>query len=96
MFVFKKLKQIKIRVSARTIKPTKKVHGVKEHTEKQFQKYFVPGNNIAIDESTVGFKGMISFESYSLKRKVQNGSLWLFILTDSGSGYVQGIIPSIL
>lgn len=32
---------------------TRKVHGVIEDIEKQFQKYFVPGKNIAIDESTV-------------------------------------------
>jgi hypothetical protein len=36
------------------IKRVRKVHGVIEHTEKQFQKYFVPGKNTAIDESAVG------------------------------------------
>jgi hypothetical protein len=39
----------------RAVKRKKKVHGVIEHTEKQFQKNFVAGKNTAIDESTVGF-----------------------------------------
>jgi hypothetical protein len=54
--------------SNRIIERSKKVHGVKEHMEKQFQKYFVPGNNVAIDESTVGFKGKISFKTYNPKK----------------------------
>jgi DNA relaxase NicK len=41
----------------------KKVHGVIKHIEKQFQKNFVPGKNIVIDESTVGFKHKIIFEN---------------------------------
>jgi hypothetical protein len=36
------------------IKRTKKVHGVREHTEKQCQEYFVPHKKIAIDGSTFG------------------------------------------
>jgi hypothetical protein len=41
--------------SSRAIKRTKKVHGMTEYTEKQFQKYFMPGKKIAKDESAVGF-----------------------------------------
>jgi hypothetical protein len=47
------------------IKRTKKVHGVIEHIEKQLQKYFVLGKNIAIAELTVGFKGKIIFKTYN-------------------------------
>jgi hypothetical protein len=35
----------------------------------KFQKNFVPGKNIVIDESTVGFKLKIIFETYNPKRK---------------------------
>jgi hypothetical protein len=38
-----------------------------EHIEKQFQKSFVPGKSIAIDESTVGFKHKIIFKIYDQK-----------------------------
>jgi hypothetical protein len=61
--------------SNRTIRRTKKVHGVIEYIEKQFQKHFVPGKNVAIDESTVGFKGQISFKTYNPKKNLQNGAL---------------------
>jgi hypothetical protein len=51
----------------RAIKGTKKVHGVIEHIDKQFQKYFVPVKNITIDKSTVGFKGKIISKIYNPK-----------------------------
>jgi hypothetical protein len=70
--------------SNRTIKRTNKVHGVIEHIEKQFQKYFVPGKNVAIDESAVGFKGKISFKTYNPKKILQNGAL--------GCSYWQTVI----
>jgi hypothetical protein len=35
--------------SSQALRRTKKVRGVIEHLEKQFQKYFEPGINIAID-----------------------------------------------
>jgi hypothetical protein len=40
-----------------------------EYIEKQFQKNFVPGKNIAIAESTVGFKCKIFFETYNKEKK---------------------------
>jgi hypothetical protein len=51
--------------SSQAIKRTKKVHGVIEHTEKQFLKNFVPGKSIAIHESTVWFKLKIIFKIYN-------------------------------
>jgi hypothetical protein len=49
---------------------TKKMHGVIEHIKKQFQKFFVPGKNVAIAESTVGFKGKISSKTYNRKKNL--------------------------
>jgi hypothetical protein len=46
----------------------KKVHGVIKHIEKQCQKNFVPGKNIVIYESIVGFKCKIIFETYNPKK----------------------------
>jgi hypothetical protein len=51
--------------SNRAIKRTKKVHGVIELTEKQFQRTFVPGKSIAIDESTAEFKHKRIFKIYN-------------------------------
>jgi hypothetical protein len=64
------------------IKRVRKVHGVIKNIEKQFQKYFVPSKNIAIDESTVGFKGKIIFKTYNAKeptKKLKNQCVCLTI-----------------
>jgi hypothetical protein len=50
-----------------SIKRSNKLHWAIEHMVKQFQTYFVPGKNIATDESTVGFKGKIIFKIYNAK-----------------------------
>jgi hypothetical protein len=50
----------------------KKVHDVIDHIQKQFQKDFVPGKNIVIDEKTVGFKCKIVSEIYNRKDVVGN------------------------
>jgi hypothetical protein len=42
--------------SNRTVNRINKVYWETEHIEKLFQKLFEPGIDIAIDESTVGFK----------------------------------------
>jgi hypothetical protein len=39
------------------------------YTEKQFQEIFVPGEDTAIDKSTVGFKGKIIFKTYNPKNQ---------------------------
>lgn len=78
--------------SNRAIRRTRKIHGVIEHIERQFQKYFVPDRNIAIDESTIGFKGKIIFKTYNPKKPTKWG-MRLFVLADSNSGYVHSIIP---
>jgi hypothetical protein len=49
-------------------KRTKKVHGMIENIQKQFQTYFVPGKNSATDESTVGFESKIIFRTYDTKK----------------------------
>jgi hypothetical protein len=59
--------------SSWTIRRTKKLHGVVEHVEKQFQKYFVPGKNIAVDESTVGSRPK-QFSKLVIQKKQQNGA----------------------
>jgi hypothetical protein len=78
--------------SNQAIKRTNKVHGVIEHIEKEFQKYSVPGKNIAIDKSTVVFRGKIIYQTYNPKKLTKWG-IRLFVLADSDTGYVHSIIP---
>jgi hypothetical protein len=60
------------------IKRVRKVHRVIKHIMKQFQKYFVPSQHIAIDESTVGFKGKIIFKTYNPKKPRSGASEYLY------------------
>jgi hypothetical protein len=52
--------------SNQAVKKTRKYMGC-DKTYKRFQKNFVPGKNIVINESTVGFKHKIIFETYNPK-----------------------------
>jgi hypothetical protein len=74
----------------RAIRRTKKADGVLEHS-KQFKKYFLPGENIVRDESTVCFKGKTIWKTYNPKKPIKWG-IRLFILVDSDAGYVHSII----
>ena len=74
------------------LKRMRKIHGMIEKIENLFQKYFVPGRNIAIDESTVGFKGKVIFKTYNPKKPTKWG-IRIFVLADSDTGYVHSIIP---
>jgi hypothetical protein len=56
--------------------PSNKANGPSEGQEstwgyRTFQQDFVPGKNIAIDESTVGFKRIIIFETYNPKKPMK-------------------------
>jgi hypothetical protein len=42
--------------------------------EKQFQKNFVSGRNIVIDDSIIGFKRKIIFETYNKKKNQRSGA----------------------
>lgn len=81
-----------IQVDNEALKRTQKIHGIIEKIEKLFHKYFIPGRNIAIDESTVGFKGKILFKTYNPKKPTKWG-IRIFVLADSDTGYVHSIIP---
>jgi hypothetical protein len=49
----------------------------------------VPGTDIAIDDSTVGFKNKIIFITYNpMKWRIR-----LFVLAENDTGYVHDIIP---
>jgi hypothetical protein len=53
----------------------------------------VQGKNIAMDESTVGFKHKIIFETYNSTKPMKWG-IRLFVSADSDTGYVHSIIPN--
>jgi len=41
---------------------------VREYIDNKCKELYVPGRNVGIDESTVGFKGRIQFKCYNPKK----------------------------
>jgi hypothetical protein len=64
-----------------------KMKNVSEYFDNKCKELYVPGRNVAIDRSTVGFKGRIQFKCYNLKKPTKWG-LWIFCLCDSENGCV--------
>ena len=55
-----------------------------------FAAAFTPGQQIAIDESVISFKGRVSFRQY-LKGKPHPWGLKAFVLSDSKTGYLHQV-----
>jgi hypothetical protein len=69
-----------------------KVKNVSEYIDIKCKELCVPGRNVTVDESTVGFKGRIQFKCYNPKKPTKWG-LRIFCLCDSENGYVFFYIP---
>jgi hypothetical protein len=69
-----------------------KVKNVSEYIDNKCKEPYVPGRNVAIDESIVHFKGRIQFKCYNPK-KPKKRDLQIFCLCDSENGYVFLHIP---
>ena len=68
------------------------VSGFLEYINSKFLDYFTPGEQICVDESTIKFKGRISFITYNPKKPTKWG-IRVYTLADSNTGYICGIIP---
>jgi hypothetical protein len=81
-------------VAAQGSVPTRrsKVKNVSGYIDNKCKELYVPEKNVAIDESTVGFKGRIQFKCYNPKKPTKWG-LRIFCLCDSENGYVFSHIP---
>ena len=69
-----------------------KVKSVVEHTQKKNLEYFLPDREIAVDESTIGFKGRVAWKMYNPQKPTKWG-LRVFALCDSATGYVCTFEP---
>lgn len=63
-----------------------------EYLNAKFAEYFIPGQNICVDESIVKFKGKISFITYNPNKPTKWG-IRIYVLADSETGYVYNILP---
>ena len=56
------------------------------------REYFVPNENISIDESTIGFKGRVLWKCYNPNKPTKWG-LRVYTMCESVSAYVVGFVP---
>ncbi|CAK9816388.1 PiggyBac transposable element-derived protein 4 [Anthophora quadrimaculata] len=68
------------------------VSGFLEYINERFLNYFIPGEQICVDESTVKFKGRISFITYNPMKPTKWG-IRVYTLADSNTGFICGILP---
>jgi hypothetical protein len=69
-----------------------KVRNVLSYLDKKFREYYVPENKVSVDESTVGFKGKVSFKVYN-KDKPTRWGMKVFVLSESKTGYICAMEP---
>lgn len=69
-----------------------KVRNVVEYIDNKCRENYVPGQKIAIDESTIGFKGRVVFKMYNPQKPTKWG-LRVYVLADCATGYVSVLLP---
>jgi len=70
----------------------RKVENIVKHMKEKCLEYFFPGPDIAIDETTVAFKGRVAFRMYNPQKPTKWG-LRVYVLADSDTGYVSVFEP---
>lgn len=70
--------------------PGKKINKIKDVLQmliSNFQQYFVPGRNLSVDETMVGFRGRFAAKQYMPAKPTKYG-IKAFTLADGENGYV--------
>jgi hypothetical protein len=57
---------------------TQKVSNYLKYIDARFREHFIPGQNLWVDESVVGFKGKIPFITYNPKKPTNGESVSMF------------------
>jgi hypothetical protein len=70
----------------------KNIQNFLQYLEEKFRSYFVPGQAISVDESTVSFKKQISFKTYNPKKPTKWG-MKIYVLADSATGHIRTFLP---
>lgn len=63
-----------------------------DHMKAMSRHYFNPGDKVAIDESTISFKGKVVFRVYNPNKPTKFG-MKIFVVSDSTNGYIYDFIP---
>ena len=68
-----------------------KVQSLADHINLKCREYFVPYGHIAVDESTIGFKGRVSWKCYNLNKPTKWG-VRVYNMCDNASGYIVAFV----
>nr|CAH7735314.1 unnamed protein product [Callosobruchus chinensis] len=68
-----------------------KVKPVLDHLQRKFMSVYIPGKNISVDESLIGWKGRLSWKQYIPSKRKRFG-IKLFMLCESSTGYIYNFI----
>ncbi|XP_011135111.1 piggyBac transposable element-derived protein 4 isoform X2 [Harpegnathos saltator] len=71
---------------------TRKISSYLDFLNKKFMEHYIPEKNLSIDESTVGFKGRVSFRTYNMQKPTKWG-LRVYILADTRTSYLYSFVP---
>ena len=69
-----------------------KVQRLADHINLKCHEYFVPYEHIAVDESTIGFKGRVSWKCYN-PNKPTKWRLRVYTMCGGTSGYIVAFVP---
>lgn len=69
-----------------------KMRSIVKYIDGKCREHFSPGQKICVDESTVGFKGRISFKCYNPQKPTKWG-LRIYVLADCVTGYISAFEP---
>lgn len=68
------------------------IRPIVDHMKTMCQLFYSPSDFVAVDESTISFKGRVSFRVYNPQKPVKFG-MKLFVLSDCENGYIYNFIP---
>ena len=69
-----------------------KIAAVLDYLSERFLEVYSPGRELSADESTVPFKGRVSFRCYNAKKPTKWG-LRIYDIADASTGYMLAAIP---
>lgn len=68
-----------------------KIKAIIDYLQVKFMNVYVPGKNISVDESLMGWKGRLSWKQYIPSKRKRFG-IKFFILCESSTGYVYNFL----
>ncbi|CAH1995954.1 unnamed protein product [Acanthoscelides obtectus] len=64
-----------------------KIKPIIDHLQNKFRSVYIPGKNISVDESLMGWKGRLSWKQYIPSKRKRFG-IKFYMLCESSTGYV--------